>query len=53
MKYLITKIEYITGDTRRSEKVNIETDDIEVERNRLRVENPCYLIYFTYTTVPC
>ena len=35
MKHIIRKIEYITGDNRRCEKVTIETNDIEAERKRL------------------
>lgn len=52
MKHIIKKIEYITGDIRRSEKVNIETTNLEAERNRLYAEHPCDVVYFTYVSVP-
>ena len=51
MKHIIRKIEYITGDNRRCEKVIIETNDIETARKRLYAEYPCDLIYFTNETI--
>lgn len=51
MKYIIQKIEYITGDTRENVKVNIETENLEAERNRLYAEHPCDVVYFTYVTM--
>nr|DAX68742.1 MAG TPA: hypothetical protein [Caudoviricetes sp.] len=51
MKHIIRKIEYITGDNRRCEKVTIETNDIEAERKRLYAKYPCDVIYFTYETI--
>ncbi|WP_158557858.1 MULTISPECIES: hypothetical protein [Bacteroides] len=50
MKHIIRKIEYITGDNRRCEKVIIETNDIETERKQLYAEYPYDVIYFTYET---
>lgn len=52
MKHIIRKIEYITGDNRRCEKVNIETDNLEEERKKLYSEYSCDVIYFTYETKP-
>ncbi len=51
MTHLITKIEYINGDTRQSKKVNIKTDNLEAERSRQYAERPCGVIYFTYVTI--
>lgn len=51
MKHIIQKIEYITGDIRRCEKVNIETDNIEAERSKQYAEHPCDVVYFTYVTI--
>ena len=47
MKHIIRKIEYITGDNRRCEKVTIETNDIEAERKRLYAKCPCDVIYLS------
>lgn len=52
MKHIITKIEYITGDLRLSEKVNIETESLEEERNKKYKKHPCDVVYFTYVSVP-
>ena len=52
MKHIIEKIEYITGDTRLSEKVNIETTNLEAERKKLYTEHPCDVVYFTYVSLP-
>lgn len=51
MKYIIKKIEYITGDTRRCEKVTTEVDNIEAYRKELYKREKCDTIYFTYETI--
>ena len=48
MKHLITKIEYITGDSRDTHNANIETDNIEQTRKELHGLVQCDRVLLVY-----
>lgn len=49
MKYLITRIEYVTGDIRDAHKEEIETDNIELTRKELHQATNADRVLFVYT----